>query len=60
MHSDDNTSTGLCDPFSRVSTAAGQWDTEEGHGDPSKACICLKSVNSTVQTHWDAHLGVFQ
>jgi hypothetical protein len=27
---------------------------------PSKRAFILAPVNSTVQTHWDTHLGVFQ
>jgi hypothetical protein len=28
--------------------AGGRWVAEEGHGDPSRACICLVSVEFTV------------
>jgi hypothetical protein len=45
--------------FRVLRTAAGRWDAEEGHGDPSRACICLVPVELTAQTHWDAHSGGF-
>jgi hypothetical protein len=34
--------------FRVLRTASGRWDAEEGHGDPSQACICLMLVDSTV------------
>jgi hypothetical protein len=34
--------------FRALRTASGRWDAEEGHEDPSQACICLMSVDSTV------------
>jgi hypothetical protein len=40
-------------------TAAGRWDAEEGHGDPSQACICLMPAGSAVWKDLDAHLGGF-
>jgi hypothetical protein len=49
----------LCDPFSRVPHRYGRWDVKEGHGDPSRACICLAPVELTAQTHWDTHSGGF-
>jgi hypothetical protein len=38
---------------------SGRWDAEEGHGDPSQACIYLVPVELTAQTHFDAHSGGF-
>jgi hypothetical protein len=29
--------------FRALRTADGRWDAEEGHGDPSQACICLNA-----------------
>jgi hypothetical protein len=34
--------------FHALRIASGRWDAEEGHGDPSQACICLMPVDSTV------------
>jgi Reverse transcriptase (RNA-dependent DNA polymerase) len=34
--------------FRALRTAAGRWDAEEGHGDPSQACICLMPADSAV------------
>jgi hypothetical protein len=34
--------------FRALRTAAGRWDAEEGYGDPSQKCICLKPADSTV------------
>jgi hypothetical protein len=34
--------------FRALRTAAGRWDAEEGHGDPSQACICLMLDDSAV------------
>jgi hypothetical protein len=45
--------------FRALLTAVGQWDVEEGHGDPSRACIYLAPVELTAHTHWDAHSGGF-
>jgi hypothetical protein len=40
---------GMCATLFRAfRTAAGRWDAEEGHGDPSQACICLMPADSTV------------
>jgi hypothetical protein len=51
----------VCDPFSRAPHCwmMGRWDAEEGHRDPSRACICLVPVELTAQTHWDVHSGGF-
>jgi hypothetical protein len=38
----------VCDPFSRAPHRLWRWDADEGHGDPSQACICLMPVDSTV------------
>jgi hypothetical protein len=43
----------------RRTAAWWRWDTEEGHGDPSRACIYLVPVEFTIQTFWDVHSGVF-
>jgi hypothetical protein len=34
--------------FRALRTAAGRWDAEEGHGDPSQACIILMPADSAV------------
>jgi hypothetical protein len=34
--------------FRALRTAAGRWVAEEGHGDPSQACICLMPADSAV------------
>jgi hypothetical protein len=34
--------------FRALRTAAGRWDAEEGHEDPSQACICLMPADSAV------------
>jgi uncharacterized membrane protein len=34
--------------FRALRTAAGRWDAEEGHRDPSQACICLMLADSAV------------
>jgi hypothetical protein len=34
--------------FRALRTAPGRWDAEEGHGDPSQACICLMPADSAV------------
>jgi hypothetical protein len=44
-------------PFRALRTAAGRWVAEEGHGDPSQACICLMPADSAVQKDLDTHLG---
>jgi hypothetical protein len=46
-------------PFFTRSAPLWRWDTKEGHGDPSRACIYLVPVELTAQTHWDVHSGGF-
>jgi hypothetical protein len=43
----------------RRTAAWWRWDAEEGHGDPSRACIYLVPVEFTIQTYWDVHSGGF-
>jgi hypothetical protein len=38
-------------PFFARSAPLWRWDAEEGHGDPSRACIYLMPVELTAQTH---------
>jgi hypothetical protein len=44
----DAVGTACATLFRALRTASGRWDAEEGHEDPSQACICLMPVDSTV------------